>query len=68
METPVVACLIAWTWFFRPYGWFGQKIRFFGTTCGDLIQVFVDHVRIHEAEAATRKIMVGYTGGRRDKK
>lgn len=33
---------------------------------GDLIQVFVDRVRIHEAEAATRKIMVGYTGGRRD--
>ena len=33
---------------------------------GDLIQVFVDRVRIHEAEAAMRKIMVGYTGGRRD--
>ena len=23
---------LAWTWFFRPYGWFGQKIRFFGST------------------------------------
>ena len=33
---------------------------------GDLIQVFIDRVRIHEAEAATRKIMVGHTGGRRD--
>jgi hypothetical protein len=33
---------------------------------GDLVQVFIDRVRHHEAEAATRKIMTGYTGGRRD--
>jgi hypothetical protein len=32
----------------------------------DLIQLFVDRVRVHEAEAATKKIMVGYTGGKRD--
>lgn len=32
---------------------------------GDLIQVFVERVQSAEADAATRKIMVGYTGGRR---
>ena len=31
----------------------------------DLLELFVVRVRAHEAEAATRKIMVGYTGGRR---
>ena len=31
----------------------------------DLLELFVTRVRAHEAEAATRKIMVGYTGGRR---
>ena len=33
-----------------------------------LVEVFVERVRAHEAEAATRKIMVGYTGGKRDAK
>jgi hypothetical protein len=32
----------------------------------DLIQIFIDRVRRQEAAAATRKIMVGYTGGKRD--
>ena len=31
----------------------------------DLLELYVTRVRAHEAEAATRKIMVGYTGGRR---
>ena len=34
---------------------------------GSLYEVFVERVRHHEAESAARKIMVGYTGGRRDK-
>ncbi len=33
-----------------------------------LVEVFVERVRVHEADAATRKIMVGYTGGKRDGK
>jgi hypothetical protein len=34
----------------------------------DLLEVFVERVREHEAAAATRKIMVGYSGGKRDGK
>jgi hypothetical protein len=33
---------------------------------GSLYEVFVDRVREQEADSATRKIMVGYTGGKRD--
>lgn len=33
---------------------------------GSLYEVFVERVRHMEAEAASRKIMVGYTGGKRD--
>jgi hypothetical protein len=32
----------------------------------DLVQLLIDRVRVHEAAAATKKIMVGYTGGKRD--
>ena len=32
----------------------------------DLVQVFIDRVRAHEAGAASKKIMTGATGGRRD--
>ena len=31
----------------------------------DLLEFYINRIRMHEAEAATRKIMVGYTGGRR---
>ena len=31
----------------------------------DLIPIFVERVRAHEVAAATKKIMTGYTGGRR---
>lgn len=31
----------------------------------DILDIFIDRVREHEAASVTRKIMVGYTGGRR---
>lgn len=32
----------------------------------DMLPIFIDRVREQEAKSVTRKIMVGYTGGRRD--
>jgi hypothetical protein len=41
-----------------------EKVR----SADALVEVFCERVKIKEAEAAGRKIMVGYSGGRRDGK
>lgn len=38
---------LAFLWFFRPYGWFGQKLHFFGSTCSSM---YLPHCFVPETE------------------